>query len=80
MKTRAVHLELAAGCLSMELIQVLRRLFPFRGVPYRMIGDNGTQFIGAERQLREGWDKEKICKFLAVAVSDPGSSTPGHMC
>ena len=80
MKIRAVHLAFAVDCSAMEFIQVLRRFFAFRVVPYLMIGDNGSQFIGAERQLREGWDKEKLCEFSAVAVSDPGSSTPEQMC
>ena len=54
----------------MEFIQALRRFFALRGVPCIMISDNayGTQFIGAERQLREmieGWDKEKLCEYSA---------------
>ena len=53
MNTRAVHLELAEDCSTMNLIQVLRRFFSIRGQPRRMISDNGTQFVGAERELRE---------------------------
>ena len=53
LNTRAVHLELAIDCSTMEYMQVLRRFFAIRGYPAKMISDNGTQFIGAERELRK---------------------------
>ena len=44
-----------------------------------MISDNGTQFIGAERQLREmieGWDKEKLLEYSAEKGMSWQFSTP----
>lgn len=64
----------------MEFIQVLRRFFTLRGVPSIMISDNGTQFMEAERQLRElieGWDKEKLREYSAEKGMSWQFSTPG---
>ena len=70
LNTRAVHLDLAVDCSTMEFIQVLRRFSALRGVPSLMISDNGTQFVGAERQLREmieGWDKGKLREYPSLS-------------
>ncbi|XP_033106332.1 uncharacterized protein LOC117108428, partial [Anneissia japonica] len=66
--TRAVHLELAVDCSTQEFIQVLRRFYAIRGQPNLIQSDNGTQFVGAERELRmmiAGWDKEKLTEYCA---------------
>lgn len=68
MNTRAVHPEFAVDCLTMEFIQVLRRFFSVRGQPSVIISDNGTQFVGAVRELKEmisGWDTESLREFSA---------------
>ena len=80
LNTRAVHLDLAVDCSTMEFIQVLRRFFALRGVPSLMISDNGTQFVGAERQLREmieGWDKGKLREYSAEKGMQWQFTTPG---
>ena len=68
LNTRAVHLELAVDYSTMEFIQVLRRFFAVRGQPRFMISDNGSQFVGAERELKEmvsGRDTEELRQFSA---------------
>jgi hypothetical protein len=69
LNTRAVHLELAVDCSTMEFLQVLHRFFSIRGQPAIMMSDNGTQFVGAERELRAemiaGWDKKQLQEFCA---------------
>ena len=68
LNTRAVHCELATDASAMALLQVLRRFFSQRGYPKLMISDNGTNMVGAERELRlmiEGWDKSKLREFCA---------------
>ena len=68
LNTRAVHLELAADCTIMEFMQVLRRFYALRGVPALMISDNGSQLVGAERELREmveRLDTQKLQEFCA---------------
>ena len=68
LNTRAVHLELAVDLSTMEFIQVLRRFFSIRGQPALMMSDNGSQMVGAERELREmieGWDGDELKEFCA---------------
>ena len=68
LNTRAVHVEMAVDCSTMEFLQVLRRFFAIRGQPAVMISDNGSQFVGAERELREmvrGLNQEHIQEFCA---------------
>ena len=68
LNTRAIHLEMAVDYSAMEFIQVLRRFFAVCGKPALIVSDNGTQLVGAERELREmieGWQKEKLKEFAA---------------
>ena len=68
LNAQAVHLELAVDYSTMEFIQVLQRIFAVRGRPSLMISDNGSQLVGAERELREmvkGWDTNKLREFSA---------------
>ena len=66
LNTRAVHLEMAADCSTMEFLQVLRRFFAIRGRPAVIMSDNGSQFVGAKRELREmvnGINEEEVQEF-----------------
>ena len=68
LNTRAVHLELAVDYSTMSFMQVLRRFFSIRGCPRFMLSDNGTQLVGAARELREmlqGWDVKGLREFCA---------------
>ena len=68
LNTRAVHLELAVDSSTMEFLQVLRRFFSIRGYPSVMLSDNGSQMVGAARELREmieGLDADKLREFCA---------------
>ena len=54
--------------VEVEFLQVLRRFFAVRGRPSLMISDNGSQLVGAERELREmvkGWDTHKLREYSA---------------
>ena len=82
LNTRAVHLELAVDCSTMEFLQVLRRFFAIRGTPAVMISDNGTQFVGAEKKLKEmvkGWKSDELREFCAEKGMKWRFTTPkGH--
>ena len=68
LNTRAVHCELAVDASSMEFRQVLRRFFAQRGYPKMIISNNGTQMVGAEKELCEmikGWDNTKVKEYCA---------------
>ncbi len=51
--TRAVHLEMAYSLDTSSFINAFTRMVSRRGTPVYVISDNGTNFVGAERELRE---------------------------
>ena len=51
--TRAVHIEVASDLFTDSFINALRRFIARRGQPDEIFSDNGTNFVGAERVLRE---------------------------
>lgn len=68
LNTRAIHCELATKASTMELLQVLRRFFAQRGYPKLLLSDNGTQMVGANRELKEmidGWDAKQLKEYCA---------------
>ena len=79
LNTRAVHLEMAVDCSTMEFMQVLRRFFSIRGYPSVMMSDNGSQMIGAARELREmvrGLDNYQLPEFCAEKGIEWKFTTP----
>ena len=80
LNTRAVHLEMAIDCSTMEFLQALRRFIAIRGQPAQFLSDNGTQFVGAERELREmvkGWSERELKDFCAEKRVEWKFVTPG---
>ena len=51
--THAVHLELASDLSTDIFILALRRFIACRGKPKEILSDNGTNLIGADRDLRQ---------------------------
>ena len=65
--TRAVHLELAADLSTDSFLNVLRRFLSRRGPVFHFYSDNGSNFVGGERILRESinqWNQHQIEEFL----------------
>ncbi|XP_017468483.1 PREDICTED: uncharacterized protein LOC108360631 [Rhagoletis zephyria] len=51
--TKAVHIELVTEQSTAAFIAALRRFIARRGKPMHIYSDNGTNFVGADQQLRE---------------------------
>ncbi|XP_071652700.1 uncharacterized protein [Temnothorax longispinosus] len=51
--TKAIHLELISDMTSESFIAALRRFASRRGKPAYIYSDNGTNFVGANRELNE---------------------------
>lgn len=53
MTIKAIHLEVVSDLSSDGFITALRRFTARRGLPKNIYSDNGTNFIGANNQLKE---------------------------
>lgn len=51
--SKAIHLEAVTDLSSNAFISALKRFCGRRGLPCQLWSDNGTNFIGADRQLKE---------------------------
>nr|CAI5837862.1 unnamed protein product [Callosobruchus analis] len=49
--TKAIHLELVSSLSSDAFLNCLRRFIARRGKPNKIFSDNGTNFVGAKREL-----------------------------
>ena len=80
LNTRAVHLEMAVGLTTMEFLQVLRRFLAIRGRPAVILSDNGSQFVGAEKELRQmigDINEEEVKEFCGEKGMQWKFITPG---
>ncbi|CAB0040754.1 unnamed protein product [Trichogramma brassicae] len=72
--TRAVHLEVASGYSARDFLMVYRRFVARRGICATLSSDCGTNFIGADRELRELFAQaQKQPKRLARMLSNEGT-------
>lgn len=59
MVTRAIHIEVVSDLTAKGFIAAFRRFTSRRGHCKDLYSDNGTNFVGAEKELREMFDKAK---------------------
>ena len=80
MTSRAIHLEVAYSLNTDSCINAVRRFMCRRGQVRHLRSDNGTNFVGAERELREALsaiDHSKIQSALLQKGIDWSFNTPG---
>ena len=86
--TRAIHLEIANSLETDSYINALRRFICRRGPVRQMRSDNGSNFIGARRELKEAlaeMDEDKVkaemlkenCDWIEVKLNVPYASHMG---
>ena len=76
---RAIHLEIAASLDTDAFIMALRRFIARRGKPKDLYCDNGTNFVGANSELKEALkslDTGRIHDFLAEKGTEFHFSPP----
>jgi len=69
--TRAVNLELIKDLTTDATLQAINRTINRYGAPYRIITDNGTNFVGAKNKMQEltdAWNRKLMQKG---AIIDP---------
>ena len=67
MTTGAVHLEISNDLSADSFILLLKQSIARWGQVERVVSDDGTDFIGAERELKEtlnGIDQNRTTNFL----------------
>ena len=70
---RAVHIEDLDSLSTDAFINSLRRFISNRGLPKQIWSDNGTNFVGAERELKQAireWNNDKIALELRTRNVD----------
>ena len=78
--TKAVHLELVSDLTTAEFIATLHRFIGRRGIPSKIWSDHGTNFVGAEREIKEllrGENENGIAEFC-TSQKIKWTFTPEH--
>ena len=70
---KAVHLELVSDLSTEAFLSCLRRFISRRGLPTLMWSDNGTNFVGAEKEIKElyqFWQRENTQQSFSRFLTD----------
>ena len=73
--TRAIHLELLSDKSTQAFLAGFRRFCFRRGCPSLMYSDNGTNFVGADRELREAKQALLDNESIDIIIRE----YPGHL-
>lgn len=81
---RAVHIEVVNSLNTSSCIMAIRNFAARRGTPREFFSDNGTNFVGAERELRQclkDVDKNELIRNFTTATTKWNFNPPSapHM-
>lgn len=79
LKTRAVHLDIVTELSSAAFLACYERFIGRRGRCERMYSDNGTSFVGAEKEIRKAyaaWKNDETMNHLARKGTEWSFMTP----
>ena len=72
--TRAVHLEVASGYSTEDFLNAYRRFVSRRGICATIASDCGTNFVGANRELRDLFEHAQAQSFeIAHLLANDGT-------
>ena len=80
LSTRAVHLEVAYSLDTESCLAAINRFIARKGRPSLIISDNGTNFVGSAKELKqaiEGWNQQLIEERLAQDQIEWRFNPPG---
>ena len=61
----AVHLEVVTDLSSQSFLKCLKRFISRRGLPSRIVSDNGTTFKGAAKSIRAVMEHPEVQRFMS---------------
>lgn len=81
---RAVHIEIVNSLNTSSCIMAIRNFTARRGIPIEFFSDNGTNFVGAERELRQALqevDVNELVRSFTTSTTKWNFNTPAapHM-
>ncbi|XP_071578330.1 uncharacterized protein [Temnothorax nylanderi] len=68
--TKALHIELVYDCTAETFLHALKRFISRRGKPSDIYSDNGTNFVGANKELKELRNLLRSQQFENKVVSE----------
>ena len=80
--TRAEHIEVVRSLDTDSCLVATNRFIDRRGKPTTIISDNGTNFVGSARELKEyinSWNQDQITSELAQKHIIWKFNPPGHL-
>lgn len=72
--TKAIHLEAVLDLTAQAFLAALRRFIARRGTPIKIISDNGTNFVGANSELKRlAGEFSKWSSYIDAELSKEGN-------
>lgn len=78
MVTKAIHLEVVSDLSSRGFLEAFKRFVARRGHCYELYSDNGTNFVGAAKELKELFNIEKSNMVQEIAEILASQGTTWH--
>ncbi|XP_053667845.1 uncharacterized protein LOC128718201 [Anopheles marshallii] len=68
---RAVHIEVVRSLCTSDCLMAVRSFMARRGIPTEIISDRGTNFVGADRELKEAAERVNTAILSEFGPPDP---------